>query len=88
MRCVEFAVFGKGGFGMREQVEERLSSLQAEFKAGQEILTDLETRETNVRNTLVRISGAIQVLEELLNQEVSPRFSAETASATNSAATA
>lgn len=73
---------------MREQVEERLNALQAEFKAGQEILTDLETRETNVRNTLVRISGAIQVLEELLNQEVSTRFSAETASATNSAATA
>ena len=47
---------------MREQVEERLNALQAEFKAGQEILADLETRQANVRNTLVRISGAIQVL--------------------------
>ena len=51
---------------MREQVEERLRMLHAEFKAGQEILTELETRQADVRNTLVRISGAIQVLEELL----------------------
>jgi hypothetical protein len=72
---------------MREQIEERLSTLQAEFKAGQEILADLETREINVRSTLVRISGAIQVLEELLNQEVSPRFCAETTSEIKGAAT-
>ena len=71
---------------MREQVEERLNALQAEFKAGQEILADLETRQANVRNTLVRISGAIQVLEELLTQEASTLFSAETSSETGQAA--
>ncbi len=57
---------------MREQMEERLRLLQAEFKAGQEILAELESRQASVRNTLVRISGAIQVLEELLDPERSP----------------
>ena len=52
---------------MREPIEARLNSLKAEFKAGQSILAELETREADVRNTLVRISGAIQVLEELLH---------------------
>ena len=37
---------------MRKQIEERLSTLQAEFKAGQEILAELETRQSNVRSTL------------------------------------
>lgn len=51
---------------MKERMEERLRMLHAEFKAGQEILAELETRQADVRNTLVRISGAIRVLEELL----------------------
>jgi prefoldin subunit 5 len=54
---------------MRKQMEERLRSLTAEFKAGQEMLAELTTRESNLRLTLTRISGAIQVLEELLGQE-------------------
>jgi len=65
---------------MREQMEERLSSLHAEFKAGQEILAELETRQSNVRSTLVRISGAIQVLEELLKEGPSVPFSPDTTS--------
>ena len=54
---------------MREQMEERLRMLQAEFKAGQELMTELQAKQTNVVNTLVRISGAIQVLEDLLQPE-------------------
>ena len=54
---------------MTEQIKERLEALREEFKAGQEILADLETRQSSVRNTLLRISGAIQVLEELLKRE-------------------
>ena len=73
---------------MREQVEERLNALQAEFQAGQEILADLEARQTSVRNTLVRISGAIQVLEELLKQDLSPPFTTDTNAETMTAATA
>ena len=30
------------------------------------MLADLETQESNLRTTMLRISGAIQVLEELL----------------------
>lgn len=63
---------------MREQMEERLKMLHAEFKAGQEILAELETRQADVRNTLVRISGAIQVLEELLRPAAAEDESPET----------
>jgi len=51
---------------MREQIENRIESLRAEYRAGQEILADLEGRQASLKITLTRISGAIQVLEELL----------------------
>ena len=51
---------------MRERLEGRLKELQAEYEAGQKMLADLEAQQTNLRNTLLRISGAIQVLEEEL----------------------
>ncbi len=54
---------------MSEQIKERLNALREEFKAGQEILADLDARQGSVRNTLLRISGAIQVLEELSRPE-------------------
>jgi predicted nuclease with TOPRIM domain len=54
---------------MREQLEERLRTLKAEFKTGQEMLAELEARGANLRVTLTRISGAVQVLEELLQQD-------------------
>jgi uncharacterized protein (DUF3084 family) len=47
-----------------EQLQERLRSLKAEYAAGQQILLDLETKHMNLQQTLLRISGAIQVLEE------------------------
>ena len=51
---------------MREQIEKRIESLRAEYRAGQEILADLEGRQASLKITMTRISGAIQVLEELL----------------------
>ena len=63
---------------MRQQVERRLHALQAEWASGQHMLAELETQQTNLRNTLLRISGAMQVLEELLAQapeEVHPPVS-------------
>ena len=51
---------------MREQLKARLQSLKSEFTVGQQKLADLEAQAANLRNTLLRISGAIQVLEELL----------------------
>jgi chromosome segregation ATPase len=51
---------------MREQLENRLEELRAELEAGQKMLNDLDTKRENLRQTLLRISGAIQVLEEEL----------------------
>lgn len=54
---------------MREQLQARLEELKREHEAGQTRLRDLEMQETQLRGTLLRISGAIQVLEELLAGE-------------------
>lgn len=51
---------------MKEQIQERIQQLKAEYESGQKMLADLETQESNLRTTMLRISGAIQVLEELL----------------------
>ncbi|WP_017718385.1 hypothetical protein [Kamptonema formosum] len=51
---------------MKEQLEQRLQSLKSEYEAGQKMLSDLEAQQASVRQTLLRISGAIQVLEEEL----------------------
>lgn len=56
---------------MIQQVEQRLKDLKSEFESGQKILAELETRQANVKSTLLRISGAIQVLTELLETEAS-----------------
>ncbi len=51
---------------MQKAIESRLQQLRAEFNMGQEKLRQLEAEAAEVRSTLLRISGAIQVLEELL----------------------
>jgi len=51
---------------MKERLEARLAQLKEEFAAGQKMLADLEQRQATLRETLLRISGAIQVLEEEL----------------------
>jgi hypothetical protein len=51
---------------MRDQLEQRLSELRAEYESGQKLLADMETRQKDLRQMLLRISGAIQVLEEML----------------------
>lgn len=53
---------------MREKLEKRLAALKAEFESGQKMLAELEAKEAKLRETLLRISGAIQVLEEELVQ--------------------
>ncbi len=54
---------------MKPQLEKRLADLKSEFEAGQKMLSELETKRNELEATLLRISGAIQVLEELLAQE-------------------
>jgi len=51
---------------MKDKLTERLQELQAEYKSGQSMLADLEQKKAALEQTLLRISGAIQVLEELL----------------------
>ena len=54
---------------MREQMTGRLEELQAEFEVGQKMLAELEVRHANLKTSLLRIGGAIQILEELLGTE-------------------
>ena len=54
---------------MRGQLAQRLQQLKAEFDTGQKMLAGLEQKRANLEQTLLRISGAIQVLEELLAAE-------------------
>jgi predicted nuclease with TOPRIM domain len=51
---------------MREQLTQRLDTLRKEFELGQTKLQELERQQAALSQTLLRISGAIQVLEELL----------------------
>ncbi len=51
---------------MRELLQIRLESLKSEFQLGQHKLAEQERQSTILRNNLLRISGAIQVLEEEL----------------------
>jgi hypothetical protein len=50
-------------------MQRRLAELRSEYESGQSMLADLEARHAALRQTLLRINGAIQVLEELLSAE-------------------
>ncbi len=58
---------------MEAKLEQRLTELIAEYESGQKILKDielklveLEDRKKNLKETILRISGAIDLLEEML----------------------
>jgi hypothetical protein len=53
---------------VKHQLEQRLQELKREFEAGQKALAELELRQSELRDTLLRISGAAQVLEEELQR--------------------
>lgn len=53
----------------RDYAAQRLAQLRAEFAAGQTQVAQVEQRAQDLRHTLLRISGAIDVLEELLAQD-------------------
>jgi tetrahydrodipicolinate N-succinyltransferase len=60
---------------MKEQLEQRLIELRKEYEAGQKIMEDielkiveLENRQNSLSETLLRISGAINLLEEVLEK--------------------
>jgi predicted nuclease with TOPRIM domain len=64
-----------------EQLQDRLASLKKEFEAGQIRLRELDAELTHVRETMLRISGAIQVLEELADKSTPGPAAAETTTA-------
>jgi prefoldin subunit 5 len=51
---------------MRDDAATRLQKLRDDYEVGQRQLRELEGQAGSLRDTLLRISGAIQVLEELL----------------------
>ncbi|MBM0744159.1 hypothetical protein JOY44_21505 [Phormidium sp. CLA17] len=53
---------------MQEKLQQRLQSLKSEYEAGQKMTAELEVKQANLHDTLLRISGAIQVLEEVLSE--------------------
>jgi len=56
---------------MKRELEARLKELKEEYQKGQGQLVALEQETASLKNTLLRISGAIQVLQELLGDKTS-----------------
>ncbi len=57
------------GVTMPDKMRDRLEALRQEFKKGQTEIQELENRKAYLHETMLRISGAIKVLEELLAEE-------------------
>ena len=53
---------------MRDVLEQRLQALQSEHEAGQRMIAELDARRAQLTQTMLRIEGAVQVLQELLKQ--------------------
>ena len=51
---------------MEQHLKTRLGELKSEFESGKKMLVEHEAKQTKLRESLLRISGAIQVLEEEL----------------------
>ena len=58
---------------MKQQLEQRLKELRAEYAAGQKSLAELENKQDALRNTLSSHKNAIKVLEEELSKENSKK---------------
>lgn len=54
---------------MKDIIDQRLTTLRTEYSAGLEKLKELEEQKTQLNRTLLRISGAIQELEEILKKQ-------------------
>jgi len=52
---------------MREQLQARLDELKRQYQLGEGQLRELDRQEVALRETLLRLTDAIQVLEELLS---------------------
>jgi ABC-type transporter Mla subunit MlaD len=59
---------------MREQLQARRNELKRQFDEGQTELHQLQEREHYLREMMLRIGGALQVLNELLSEEQSSQM--------------
>jgi len=50
---------------MRDLIDLRLAELRAELESGRRLQAELDNRQEELRRSMLRISGAIQVLGEL-----------------------
>ena len=63
---------------MKEQMQQRLEELRSELAKGRELAQNLQRQQSELGEQMARISGAIQVLEELLAAENHAAGQAET----------
>lgn len=54
---------------MKDQLEKRINELKVELQEGQKVLEELDMKRATLAQTILRISGAIQVLDEINTQE-------------------
>jgi hypothetical protein len=60
------SIASEEGQAIREQIQARLVALREQFETGQTELQKVEAQRVSLHETMLRISGAMQVLEELL----------------------
>jgi prefoldin subunit 5 len=71
---------------MHDELQVRLDALRKEMEIGQQRMQDLERQLSQLRDTMLRISGAIQVLEELQAQGAPPAAAPDQANRENNPA--
>jgi predicted nuclease with TOPRIM domain len=57
---------------MRDQIKARLAEMEQEIEIGERRWHEVEQEQVRLRETLLRMSGAIQVLRELLEASDHP----------------
>jgi hypothetical protein len=77
---------GRQRTDLAQRLEDRLATLKGEYDKGEARVHQLETELTSLRETMLRISGAILVLQEILSAPV-PTTSAPLDDATTVART-
>ena len=56
-------------FISNSEIEARLVALRREYIEGKSMLADIEQKRSNLKSQLLRINGAMQVLEELILEQ-------------------
>jgi hypothetical protein len=54
-----------GAASMRDLIDQRLVELRSELETGHRLQAELDARQDELRRSMLRISGAMQVLSEL-----------------------